>query len=381
MYFITEKDPNYSIKGSRDPLGFQVIWQAAGRKLIPYLSTVSANIKDYQILCLAYALKKELKIEDRQFEPFFLRFEQMMAYTRYRRYPGEGFNGVEKVKKVMSSNPKSIRVSSAIADHLLSNQKAYGIWGKYNSPFSEMKLTETPDYSSVYIPKVLNNDAFRLQAALLSKKRDSQPAYIELSKMDEWSNYLQKPSGAERRLFIGKLLSDTCGNELLIQFNNNPEFRDLSFYELIQALTKASSNSNFKAILSYIENTERVICPLNRIFRYLQTKSYWKNEEIDADDNIRKWKSSCIANRFDETTKSLAALFTLSNYELVLGLVKRNEEVCARRNSAPWMQFTVKGLEVNHYEGAFFIREFDPKTHSDFNYFFSTFISLHKQLN
>ena len=130
MYFITEQDPNYSIKGSRDPLGFQVVWQAAGRKLIPYLSTVSGSIKDFQILCLAYALKKELKIEDKQFEPFFLRFEQMMAYTRYKSYPKEGFNGVDKVRKLMSGNPASVRISSAIADQLLSNQKAYGIGGK-----------------------------------------------------------------------------------------------------------------------------------------------------------------------------------------------------------------------------------------------------------
>ncbi len=58
MYFITEQDPNYSIKGSRDPLGFQVVWQAAGRKLIPNLSTVSGSIKDFQILCLAYAIQR-----------------------------------------------------------------------------------------------------------------------------------------------------------------------------------------------------------------------------------------------------------------------------------------------------------------------------------
>ncbi|MBK8699838.1 MAG: hypothetical protein IPN29_09990 [Saprospiraceae bacterium] len=34
-----------------------------------------------------------------------LRFEQMMAYTRYKSYPKEGFNGVDKVRKLMSGNP------------------------------------------------------------------------------------------------------------------------------------------------------------------------------------------------------------------------------------------------------------------------------------
>lgn len=381
MYFITEQDPNYSIKGSRDPLGFQVVWQAAGRKLIPYLSTVSGSIKDFQILCLAYALKKELKIEDKQFEPFFLRFEQMMAYTRFRLDPNEkpSMNGIEKVRKIMNSNISSVKISTA--DQLLSNQKAYGIWGKYNSPFTEMRLTEMPEYSNIYISKVLNNDAFYHQASLLSKKRDSQPAYIEIEKMDQWTELLRKPTGKEKKLFVEKLLDDTCGKELLNQIDNNPDFRELSFYELIQALTDSSSNSNFKAILSYIANTEKVICPLNRIFRYLQTKSYWKNEEIETDPYIKNWRSTFESKGFDETTRALATLLTLSNYELVAGLVKRNEEVAARRNSAAWMQFTEKGLEVNHFEGALFREEYDPETHNDFNYFFSTFISLHKQLN
>ena len=381
MYFITEQDPNYSIKGSRDPLGFQVIWQAAGRKLIPFLSTVSGSIKDFQILCLAYALKKELKIEDKQFEPFFLRFEQMMAYTRYKNYPKEGFNGIDKVRKMMFGNPASVRISSAIADQLLSNQKAYGIWGKYNSPFTEMRLTEMPEYANIYIPKVLNNDAFLRQATLLSKKRDAQTAYIEFDKMDEWSAFLQKPAGTEKKLFIEKLLNDTCGKELLKQIDNNPDFRELSFFELIQALTDASSNSNFQAILGYIVNTEKVICPLNRIFRYLQTKSYWKNEEIETDAYIKNWRTTFDSSGFDETTRFLSSLLSMSNYELVLGLIKRNEEVSARRNSAAWMQLTEKGLEVNHFEGAFFRKDYDPEIQNDFNYFFSTYISLHKQLN
>jgi hypothetical protein len=381
MYFITEQDPNYSIKGSRDPLGFQVVWQAAGRKLIPYLSTVSVSIKDFQILCLAYALKKELNIDDKQFEPFFLRFEQMMAYTRYRAYPKEGFNGVEKVRKIMSGNPPSVRISSAIGDQLLSNQKAYGIWGKYNSPFTEMRLTEMSDFSNAYIPKVLNNEAFLRQVTLLSKKRDTQAASIEPEKMDEWSELLQKPSGIEKKLFIEKLLDDTCGKELLNQIDNNPDFRGLSFYELIQALSDASSNPNFKSILAYIENTEKVICPLNRIFRYLQTQSYWKNDEIETDPYIKNWRSAFESTGFDETTRALSSLLTLNNYDLVVGLVKRNEEVAARRNSAPWMQLTNKGLEVNHFEGAFFRDEYAPEAQNDFNYFFSTFISLHKQLN
>jgi hypothetical protein len=82
--------------------------------------------------------------------------------------------------------------------------------------------------------------------------------------MDEWSDFLQKPSGIEKKLFIEKLLDDTCGKELLNQIDNNPDFRDLSFYELIQALTDASSNSNFKAILSLHFKYRKSYLPLEQ---------------------------------------------------------------------------------------------------------------------
>src|ERR1700722_5323261 len=101
MYFLTKQDPNYTIKGSRDPLGFQVLWQAAGRKVIPHLSTVSGSIIDFQIISLAFYLKKEFKINDKDFNSFFIKLEQLMAYSRFRLDGEAGFNGIDKVRKTL----------------------------------------------------------------------------------------------------------------------------------------------------------------------------------------------------------------------------------------------------------------------------------------
>ena len=54
MFYFSEQDPNFRIKGSRDPLGFQTIWQSLGRTVIKYLSTVSSNLKDFQVLSYAW---------------------------------------------------------------------------------------------------------------------------------------------------------------------------------------------------------------------------------------------------------------------------------------------------------------------------------------
>jgi hypothetical protein len=71
MYYLTNPNPNYSIKGSRDPLGLQVLWQPAARRLIPYLSTVSGNVLEFQILCIAFTLKNYLNFSDKDFEPYY----------------------------------------------------------------------------------------------------------------------------------------------------------------------------------------------------------------------------------------------------------------------------------------------------------------------
>lgn len=382
MYYLTEIDPNYTIKGSRDPLGFQVIWQTAGRKLIPHLSSVSTNINDFQILCLAYALKKELKIDNKDFEPFFIRFEQMMAYTRFKANPKDGFNGVDKVKKTMSPQlPFSVRISTTVADQIMSNQKAYGIWGKYIRPFTDMKIVESSEFQNIFLPRINNNQSFLHHASTLSRKKESQLSFIETEKLEDWSILLKKPSTQEKKMFVTNLLNDTCGTELLPLIDANPDCRDLKFYQLMDILYNSSNNSNFKAIIKFIENTERIISPLNRIFRYLQTKSFWTKKEIEDNQYITKWRSSPNTSGFDEGTSTLASLLSLNNFELVKGLIKRNEEVASKRHSASWMHLTEKGIEVNHFEGSFFEKDYNPKTDNDFNYFMSTFISLHKQLN
>ena len=121
IYYFTEQDPDYAIKGSRDPLGLQVIWQKEAKKLIPYLSTVSGNLHDFQILCLAYFLYG--KPADSDFPKFFLRFEQVMAYVRFSFFEDSGFNGINRVRKKIADSNK-VSISNKTGDEILSNQRA-----------------------------------------------------------------------------------------------------------------------------------------------------------------------------------------------------------------------------------------------------------------
>jgi hypothetical protein len=90
------------VKGSRDPLGFQVLWQAAGREMIPHLSTVSNSIRDFQVISMADHCRRNFQIAEQDYLSFFLCFEQLMGYTRFFQSDGnDSFNGIDKVRKLM----------------------------------------------------------------------------------------------------------------------------------------------------------------------------------------------------------------------------------------------------------------------------------------
>jgi len=379
-FFLTEQDPNYTIKGSRDPLGLQVIWQNAGRKIIPHLSTVSNNIMDFQILSLAYALKKKFDLTDSEFEDFFIPFEQLFAYARHKLNPKLGFNGIMKVRKNVSTSPQRIYIG--FQKQIMSSQKAYGIWGKYNRPYSEMGILNDPNFDTIFNSKLKASPAiFKKVEKILTLKKDKNEL-LNFEKLDDLFPLLEKPKGAEKELFEKYLLQDTSGKFELMQILKGTErnFFDLSFYSQIAFLQQQSNNPNFIINLEYIKNVERTISPLNRIFKYILTKSYWKEEELSIDVFISNWKNEITRTGFQEDLLNLAQLHTVTNIDKVTGLLVRNEIIAVQRQSSPWLNFSNNYLEVNHHEGDFVDRTYSPDINNDFNYFFDSYFSLYNQL-
>lgn len=381
MYFLTDLDPDYTVKGSRDPLGLQVIWQGSGRLLIPHLSTVSNNIPDFQILAFAYACKKKFNISEQEFGAFFLRFEQLMAYARYQFDYLKGFNGVDKIRKIMSNNPKGFNIGLSPTEQILSNQKAYGIWGKYNRPFTEMKLSNNEALLEISLGKMGAIPSCNKRIKSFLEKSTNETNWVSKDELGEWQIIIEKPSGREYDLLTQSLLQDNCDNELLSQIQIINGLNKMSFFELIEFLKASSSHSEFQTILGRIKNIELTICPLNRIFRYLQTKSYWTFQEIEKDEFISSCRNRPETFGFDDLLLELSSLYQLSNIDLVKGLVSRNTEVSKKRNSAPWIQIDNNGVDINHFEGAFWDPNYQPEKHNDFNYFLDSFKKIYNELN
>src|SRR6187402_469686 len=101
----------------------------------------------------------------------------------------------------------------------------------------------------------------------------------------------------ERKFYTDAVLKVEEANPYqneLFQFVSNTTLPDKpDLYPLLKSFSKVigSRNGQLKNILDEIEFTEKILCPLNRIFRYLQTKPIWEKAQLVNDKYITNCKN------------------------------------------------------------------------------------------
>lgn len=125
-FFFTELDDSLRPRGSRDPVGLELVWSAVGRKLVGNLTTVTANLDNFAIALVGFHLCGAQGREPPQWE-LFERFEQATGHARatpgvlgYRRINAAKRNGTV----LLGSSPNA---------RILDDQRRAGIWGLYTS--------------------------------------------------------------------------------------------------------------------------------------------------------------------------------------------------------------------------------------------------------
>lgn len=143
MPFLTEIDSRAAVKGSRDPLGIQQIWTRLGRHIVGNLTTVSTSVRDFGTLLLGYHFAEVLAGDVGHGHDLgaFLKWEQLVAYSRARINGDYGFRGTEKVRRRIDQGVR-LFISDDRRHQILSNQKIYGLWGLYTSPARTSGLLE-----------------------------------------------------------------------------------------------------------------------------------------------------------------------------------------------------------------------------------------------
>ena len=282
MFFITEQDPNYRIKGSRDPLGFQPLWQSLGRTVVKYLSTVSGNIKDFKILSYAWYFYGDR--DPKGFLSFFYKLEQAYGFARGEYIKNDTFNGIDFVRKNL--NKDSFTFSNRGQDTLLSNQKSYGIFGKYNRPFTEMRIKEQSDFREIMeasLREKVDFYAFKLKVDILIREEIISFSKAELKIFaDTIANLtLSEKNFYEKHI----LLSDSSHVqnelfELFTQHNDLISHENFNLFGFISALKQKTISTELDNKIDEIEKSEKVLTPFVYLFKTLQSSPTWKIYDI-----------------------------------------------------------------------------------------------------
>lgn len=385
MFFITEPDINFRIKGSRDPLGFQPIWQKLGRRVIKDLSTVSGNIRDFQLMSFAWYFWGHRP--DRDFMAFFYKFEQACAYTRELYFEKSSYNGKEFVSK--RKNDSSYRLSTSKADTILSNQKTYGVFGKYNRPFTEMRIKYQDDFKSVMESaineKTDSKDLLRFIDRLISE----EVVIVTKDELKPIADLLEQLSDVEKQ-FYERLILETpthkSQNELYHLFKEHPELREGPFqlYTFIENLSNHAISDDLKTCLVEIKNTEAILYSYANLFRHLQSKPVWQLDEINQEEIFNYFpkkqdylfENSAVL-RLNEALESLDG----DKSKIALAAATRNATVSKRRNNSAWIKQEKEKLVRYYSDGGREVFQLDVNNAYENNYFIPTYINLFNQID
>src|ERR1035441_2622551 len=101
-FFFTLLDDSLRPRGSRDPLGSELIWSEVGRKLIANLTTVTSNLDNFIFALLGFWFASDKKKGgDAEWE-YFERFEQVTSRARVS-LEHDGVLGTRSIKRGASA--------------------------------------------------------------------------------------------------------------------------------------------------------------------------------------------------------------------------------------------------------------------------------------
>ena len=382
MFFLTEQDPNFRIKGSRDPLGFQTIWQSLGRNVIKYLSTVSNNLKDFQVLSYAWYFYGDR--DPNHFLKFFYKFEQACGFARGEYIKDDRFNGIDFVRKNLENN--SFTFSTRNQDALLSNQRSYGIFGKYNRPFTEINIKGQEDFYSVMESALRSKVDYTELERKVDKLLSEPVSTASKEDIKIFADILKNITDKERE-FYKKLLLQVDGshvqNELFDLFQNNSELYEsdsFNLYSFIDALMQKDISEELEQELVEIKKSEQVLTPYVYLFKNLQSKPFWEYSQIDIEPIFNSFPKSFDHDYRKDVLQQLNINLGEKNTLISTTVVRRNIDVCKKRGNSPWIKIEDDKLMICYADGSKIFTEFNKETDFEHNYFLPSYISMYKQI-
>jgi hypothetical protein len=392
MFFLTEIDPRAAVKGSRDPLGLLPVWSRFGRDVVGNLTTVTSSVRGFTTLLLglyfAERLIESAKATEDDRVDLFLKFEQLSAYTRFEySKSGEdlGILGYQRVTRRSRETHGEVPISADVDAQILSNQKAYGLWGLYTVAARESGLVERDGHvltalgrdlvERQYLPK-LAQGCGRDGAEILRLLEQERTIYEVRGKHARIAKSLAsvlapKLTKNEAEVYLKAfILGQTPGFDhtqgrqaalwdVLCEINSTKRFgwdEPFGYGELLEARKRVPKlNEALAAALERIRHLEPFFVALAEAFGYLISVRDSSIETV-AKDISRAWGRKLrhveageierLRLRFEDVASSegaerligMARALRDGDYSTVLRLaLAHNASVMKARGGAPWV--------------------------------------------
>lgn len=357
MPFISLLDDRAKPKGSRDPLGFELVWTHFGRKVVGNLTTITSSVENFTVALLGFYWAHQIHgnadkdSREQLIRETFLRYEQLAAYLRYHSGSKE-IMGITRVHQNMTDQAESLAIS--LKAQILSNQASYGLWGLYSSALKDSGLAEGSDRSPTAegmelaetIARDLNaNEFMPLFGVDGQLSRDEcerlAPQFWQAIRKDvvrkklthillrgsqnqNVSVQVDLFSATEKLVSAGKITGDFSRNLNEVQSVGSPQL---------------------KKCLDEIQRVERVLVAANNVFYYLLRQDRQSvSSVVKAIESKGKYDYEHLPETLPQGMTRRNALCEINDnlragnhWGAVIAVIKLNAEVMKARGGAPWV--------------------------------------------
>ncbi|MCY4211686.1 MAG: hypothetical protein OXE97_11695 [Gammaproteobacteria bacterium] len=402
MPFLSLLDDRAKPKGSRDPLGFELIWTHYGRQVIGNLTTITGSLNNFAVALLGFKWANDLHADALEAEQqtrirdAFLRYEQLAAYLRYLSKDKQ-IMGITRVQQRMADKQSSIVFGVGSDAQILSDQASYGLWGLYSSAMRDTGLVQgnnrTPTQRGLEIAKLIED---RLeQSRFIDVFSSEEPVDIET--LEALASTFKKMINTKdaREKLLHSLMDGSPNKTLQHELwsltqkmaDENETVDGISGF--IAQIKKRCGGSKLMHRLEEIERVERLLVAANNIFNYCRRKDGETADDLVSTLEQKRYNYGHLPDtinfhglqRADLLKRLLHALKSDKHGEAVKTLLELNKEVMKLRGGCPWVELENDStLRVRvPSETATLLNQDEIESNWDYDYFIASYINVVSQ--
>jgi hypothetical protein len=398
MAFLSLLDDRAKPKGSRDPLGFELVWSHYGRQVIGNLTTVTASLNNFAVALVGFQWANELHAHlpehERQIRirDSFLRYEQLTGYLRHIANETD-IMGITRVKRRVDEVNGKLSFGMGADQQILSDQASYGLWGLYSAAMRETGLVRganrTPTDTGYFIAHEIEKrlDKEQLIAMFMSDRkvqRDNLESFalpyrsaIRNTKMQEQLLHTLM-NGHQDQLLQQEMWRVT---QAVAKSNT----KEMSVPRFIKHVKRRTRQVKLEQRLSSIESVERILVAANNIFHYCRRKDGEPlNAILEALSNrysyahLPETMDLSGVPRADILTSILHSLLANNVGDALNHVLELNRVVMDQRGGAPWVE--IEGGDTLRVRVQSETTELRDQTYLeegwDYDYFLGSFIRI-----